>query len=103
MSIKNYIDRIERAKKESNGTPLAQQELVKLFTKHEQEQFLTPDEMAHLLSAIAGRKISTDYVKLLRRKERLPEAKKVNERAYIYKLRGAFAVTFRPNKKYPIK
>jgi hypothetical protein len=97
ISIESITKRIEDARKKSENDFLGVDELVKLCSKQELSSLLTSDETAKVLTAMAGRNISMDYVKLLRRKDRLPVGRQVTERAYLYRLQDILFVTF--NKK----
>jgi hypothetical protein len=98
MTIAAITERIEQAR-EQKGAPLESTELIDLCSKKELDELLTSEETAAILSAIAGRKITPDYVKLLRLKKRLPFAKQVTKRAYVYRLRDCFFVFFNRKKK----
>lgn len=87
--------RIRQAKEEHKGQLVNPHDLAKLFTTHELDTLYTPSETSEILTEVAGRDISMDYVKLLRLKGRLPAGKQVTQRAYMYKLLNVLFVTFR--------
>lgn len=84
--------RIETTRTQSEKTFLSPAELVDLCTKKELDELVSSQEAATVLTAMAGRSISTDYVKLLRLKGRLSAAKQVSQRSYLFRLRDVFFV-----------
>lgn len=91
---------IENARNQSGKIFLSSSELIALCSRKELDEMINAEEVAAILTAMAGRKISADYVKLLRLQQRLPAAKQVSKRAYLYRMRDAFFVTF--NEKHKI-
>lgn len=97
---KRFIKRIEKCREETKSIPPLS-ELVKLFQGRELDTILTAQEAALIGSAVAGRSISTDYIKRMRLDGRLP-GKQISERAYAYRLRDLLAVEYRkPYTKKP--
>ena len=90
--------RIEETRMQSEKPFLSSAELVELCSKKELDELINAQEAAAILTAMAGRTISADYVKLLRLKKRLTSAKQVSQRAYLYRLRDVFFVVF--NEKH---
>jgi hypothetical protein len=93
--------RIETAREQSEKTFLSSAELVEMCSKKELDELVSAQEAALILSAMAGRNISADYVKLLRLRGRLNAARQVSQRAYLFRLRDVFFVVFneKHNKK----
>lgn len=92
--------RIRETQHEKAGK-LTAAELVALCTPKELEELTNAHEAALILSAIAGRHISADYVKLLRLRGRLPVGKRLGERAYTYRVRDLLFVSFKQRRQPP--
>lgn len=90
QSIANKIDEMRTGL----GRAPAYKELAGLFPVRALDTVLSADEVAIIGSAIAGRQISTDYIKRLRLAGRLT-AKQISPRAYIYRLKDMLLVEFR--------
>lgn len=67
--------------------------------KERADDLLTVDEVAEILSERAGRPISKDYVRDLRRQKRLREAKKAGN-TYLYYRGAVQAIEIRGYKKH---
>lgn len=87
--------KIEKYREDHSAQVIEPQELVALFSSpRDQAIILSADEVASILSTVAGRNISNDYVKRLRLSNRL-QAKKLSERAYAFRLGDILLVKFR--------
>lgn len=93
------VKKIEKYREEHPVQIIEPSELVSLFSSpRDQSIILSADEVASILSSIAGRDISNDYVKRLRLSERLP-AKRLSERAYAFRLSDVLLVRFKERYK----
>lgn len=102
MTITAVAERIREAREKSGKIFLEPAELIALCSKQELDELINAEEASTILSAVAGRHISPDYVKLLRLRERLPVAKQASKRAYLYRLRDTLFVTFNAKRKISV-